>query len=349
LISYQVRIFTPGTYRLYLRREGNAIDLTTAGSSDSMFMDILELKDGTAGVFGSPTNAIADWYEVAGNVDGDFSTVPWSSVCAPEVNAAGASGYNADWVIPHVGVYTLRFSQREDGAAVDAWVFQLNSLPAPTGAGPAMSSLEQSRFACEVSGDTFLKRDDTAVPHGTNTELIIKNDSTTGTSGLDRNLYLRFDISALSALEGATLTNATLYIDQITEGTGTNHAIYVAAIAEDAAAETFDEATLTPATSDVWSGSTDEAVDLTKVYGNAPVGSFLISGSNNGKTVSFGSQELLNAIRADTDGVLSLVLYRTEDHTAGDAFASKEHATRRPARLDVSYWYPPDGTLITLF
>ncbi|MEZ5305176.1 MAG: hypothetical protein R3F11_31710 [Verrucomicrobiales bacterium] len=33
------------------------------------------------------------------------------------------------------GIYNLRFSQREDGAAIDAWVLQLNSLPAPTGLG----------------------------------------------------------------------------------------------------------------------------------------------------------------------------------------------------------------------
>lgn len=348
LISYQMQIFTPGAYRLYIRREGNASDLNTAGSSDSLFMDIEELKDGTAGVFGSPTNAIADWYEVAGNVDGDFATVPWSSVCAPETNAAGASGFNANWVIPHVGVYTLRFSQREDGAALDAWVFQLASLPAPTGDGPARSALEQSRVAFEAAGDTFLKRDDTAVPHGTNTELVIKNDLGAGPSGLDRTVYLRFDISALSALEGMVLTNASLKIGQITEGIGTNHTISVAVIAEDATAETFDEATLTPSSSDVWSGTSDETVDLSKVYGNAPVGSFLISASDNGKTVTFGSLGLLNAIRADTDGVLSLILYRTEDHSAGDNFASKEYATLSPPLLEVGFRGKLSGTAIMI-
>ena len=43
------------------------------------------------------------------------------------------------WVINDPGIYTLRFSQREDGSAVDAFVFQLSNLPPPTGTGPPQS------------------------------------------------------------------------------------------------------------------------------------------------------------------------------------------------------------------
>jgi len=341
---------------LYIRREGNnSIPDSTAGSSDSIFMDIVELKDGdrTTGVFGSPPNLIADWYEAAGNVDGDFATVPWNTSCQAETNSAGASGLSADWLIPTQGVYTLRFSQREDGAAVDAFVFQLKTLPAPTDDGPAMSSLVQNRMAFETVADTFVKRDNGSDPlHGADTELIIKNDwQTTGTSGLDRNTYLRFDISGLSALEGMTLTNATLEIDLIDEGIGTNHNIYVAVIAEDAMAETFDEYLLSssispPSSNDVWSSTSDEAVDFTKVFGGAPVGSFVIHTNDNSKTMKFDAPGLLEAIRADTDGVLSLVLYRTFDSSAGDSFASKEHATLFPPRIDVIYRPRKYGTVI---
>jgi len=43
------------------------------------------------------------------------------------------------WTVSTPGTYTLRVSQREDGANVDALIFQLNSLAAPTNPGPAES------------------------------------------------------------------------------------------------------------------------------------------------------------------------------------------------------------------
>lgn len=347
-ISYKMQIFTPGTYRLYLREEAN-MSYNTGGSSDSMFVDIVELKDGTAGVFGSATNAIADWYELTvGGVDGNFATTPWYSTSQPEVNQAGAGGYNSDWVIKREGVYTLRFTMREDGSAVDAWVFQLNSLPAPAGDGPAMSALVPSRVLIQAAGDTFLKRSEATIPHGTNTDLVLKNGATSISEDLDRNIYLRFDLSALSAFNGMVLTNASLRIDQISEGIGSNHEIYVAAIADSATAEKFDEATLTPNTSDVWSSTNDEGVNFDKIIGNAPLGSFVIASSNNNKTVTFDNAPLRDVIRADTNSVLSLVLYRTLDHSSTDSFASKEHATLNPPRLVLSYRDEQHGTLITL-
>lgn len=215
-----------------------------------------------------------------------------------------------------------------------------------------MSALVPSRSAFQVVGDTVLRRDDGGgAPYGTNTELIVKNDSGSGPSALDRTVYLRFDISALSALKtmGMALTNASLSIDLIAEGIGTNHTIYVAAIAENATAEMFAESNLLASTSDVLSGSTDEAVNFSKVFGGAALGGFEISRSDQGKTLKFSGPELLKAIRADTNGVLSLVLYRTEDSPSGDTFASKEHATLHPALLVVDYWTPPPGTLIRLY
>jgi len=346
-ISYKMQIFTPGTYRLYIRKEGN-MDIGSGGNSDSMFMDIVELKDGTAGVFGSATNAIADWYETTAGVDGDFSTTPWSSVCQPEVNQAGAGGYNSDWVIKREGVYTLRFTQREDGAAVDAWVFQLASLPAPTDGGPAVSALTPSRIVIEATGDTYLKRNEPSTAHGGETELALKNDTPETPADLDRTIYLRFDLSPLSAFGEMILTNATLRMDLISEGMGVDHNICVAVIAETATAETFDELTLTPNLSDVWSASVDEGVKFDKVFGGVPVGEFLISTSANGKMVTFDSPGLLEAIRADTDGVLSLVLYRTVDGAATDSFASKEHAALNPPRLVFAFRDKQPGISIVI-
>ena len=350
-VSYKMKISVPGVYRLYLRWGKNCTSETTAGSSDSMFVDIEELKDGTGGVFNSPTNRIADWYEFAGGpTTNDFSKIPWTSSCAPEINDAGASGYNADWVIPKAGLYTLRFSQREDGAAVDAFVFQLNFLPAPTGDGPAMSLLEQPRkFVFAATDDTYLRRDDTNAFRYSETMMVVKNDGGSNPSSLDRTAYIRFDVSALATLDAEmVLTNATFKIDFLDEGNGTNHAIFVAVMGEDTTAENFSETNLWPAVCDVYDNTTDEAVDFSKVYGGAPVGSFEVSTSLENTTISFSSRALLESVRADTDGVLSLVLYRTFDGSQGDNFASKEHTTKFLPRLEVSFRRGLPGTFLML-
>ena len=348
-VSYKMKISVPGIYRLYLRWGKNCTDANTAGSSDSMFVDIEELRDGTNGVFNSSTNMIADWYEFAGGpTTSDFTMLPWTCACKPEVNEAGPSGYNADWLIPKAGFYTLRFSQREDGVAVDAFVFQRNNLPAPTGDGPAMSPLEQpKRLVFATTDDTYLRRDDTNALRYAETVMVIKNDGGANPSGLDRVAFLRFDISDLATLdEDMVLTNATFKIDLLDEGSGTNHAIYVAVIAEDAAAENFSETNLWPGASDVWDNTVDEAVDFSKVYGGAPVGSFEVSTNFENKTISFSSRALLEAARADTDGVLSLALFRTFDGPQGDNLSSKENTARFPPRLEISFRRGHPGTLI---
>ncbi|MDA3926128.1 MAG: DNRLRE domain-containing protein [Kiritimatiellae bacterium] len=221
----------------------------------------------------------------------------------------------------------------------------LASLAAPTGDDIAVSALED-RVVSLVAEDTYLRGYDTNIPHGTNTVLRIKNESSSQVTGNDRNIYLRFDISALDDLEDMISTNAMLKIDLLNEGTTTNHNIYVAVIAEDAADELFDEDVLTSNNSDVWTDSDDTRVDFSKTYGGAPVGSFEISKSNNGQTMTFDDPKLLSAIRADTDGVLSLVLYRTIAHPYSDDFASKEYENRIPPRLEIMYRPRRTGTVI---
>jgi len=133
-ISYRVNIETAGTYQLYLRWETNA---NNTGASDSMFADIVELKDGTSG-----PNTIADWYEYGHpGSDSNFSTNPWDGLGGKEENVATAANNPAVWTIATPGIYTVRLSVREDGAAVDAWALQLQSLVAPTGTGPAESAI----------------------------------------------------------------------------------------------------------------------------------------------------------------------------------------------------------------
>jgi hypothetical protein len=128
-IEYQMRINTPGTYRLFVRWDGNS---SNRNNSDSLFADIVELKDG-------PGGTIADWYELVEFVDGNFGIRPWDGGGGFEQNQTSSSNSPMTWVISTPGIYTLRFSQREDGSAVDAFVFQLSSLPAPSGNGPPVS------------------------------------------------------------------------------------------------------------------------------------------------------------------------------------------------------------------
>ena len=155
--------------------------------------------------------------------------------------------------------------------------------------------------------------------------------------------------SCLATLdEKMVLTNATFKIDLVNEGSGTNHAIYVAVIAEEAAAENFSETNLWPGVNDVWDDTVDEAVDVSKIYGGAPVGSFDVSTNLENKTVGFSTRALLEAVRADTDGVLSLALYRTFDGPQGDDLSSKENTAKFPPRLEVSFRRGQPGSFIFL-
>jgi len=119
-IRYNIQIPAAGTYQLSVAWDGNSTNVGTIGGSDSMFADIVELKDGVGGT-------IADWYELTNSVTGQFK---WDAGGGFEQNTAGASNDPIVWTFPSAGTYTLRFSQREDGSAVDAWVLQPVALGA---------------------------------------------------------------------------------------------------------------------------------------------------------------------------------------------------------------------------
>jgi len=123
-IDYKIQIQTPGIYRLWVRWDG------LNDSSDSLFAGLLEMGG---------TNAIdaADWYELYGHLDSNFATDPWGGLGGFEQNQPTPDPLvSMTWNITQAGLYTLRFVTREDGAAIDAWVLQLDSLTAPIGNGP---------------------------------------------------------------------------------------------------------------------------------------------------------------------------------------------------------------------
>ena len=141
--EYKVNITTTGTYQLYLRQVG------WDGSSDSFFAQILEF---------APPGPGPNFYRYAPDPDsGDFAllqnSVPgsinandptnvigWNGFAAPAPRVDGGGGeVKALYNITTPGLYTVRLSQREDGAAVDAFILQLASLSVPTNPGPAES------------------------------------------------------------------------------------------------------------------------------------------------------------------------------------------------------------------
>src|SRR6266480_6365404 len=141
-VDYKVQIATPGQYQLYLRHTG------WDGSSDSGYAQILELMTSVGGP--GP-----DWYRYSPNpTTPDFAALQndpndatttnqgWSGYAAPIISTSGDGGEEAAlWTISAAGTYTIRFSQREDGTAIDALILQLATLPAPTNPGPAESDL----------------------------------------------------------------------------------------------------------------------------------------------------------------------------------------------------------------
>ncbi len=133
-VTYTLQIESAGTYQLYVRWDGNDTSDTSRGQSDSLFADVVELKDGNGG-------PIADWYEMNHDIDADFSTDAWDAGGEAEADEFGPSDNPMVWDIPSAGLYTLRFTVREDGSSIDAWVFQLTTLDAPSGTGPAESPI----------------------------------------------------------------------------------------------------------------------------------------------------------------------------------------------------------------
>ena len=129
-VEYLVNINTPGTYQLYLRWKG------MTGADDTLYAQIREIQN-------------PGWYRYAlgGNPDnGDFDTTGnftgntgWDGYANP--NYTGTDGGEVPAVYTNLGsgVFTIRISQREDGAAVDALILQLASLAVPSGTAMAES------------------------------------------------------------------------------------------------------------------------------------------------------------------------------------------------------------------
>ena len=136
-IEYNLWLSTPGQYRLFTRFD------SANDQSDTFYASIVELIDG-------PGGSNADWYRyVRISDDRNFATTPWAGSGGFErTNSPFSNGESpVVWTIPEPGDYTLRFDMREDGLAIDAFVFQLSNLSAPTGDGPPVSEIVLNKSA----------------------------------------------------------------------------------------------------------------------------------------------------------------------------------------------------------
>ncbi|MHC4706876.1 MAG: tetratricopeptide repeat protein [Planctomycetota bacterium] len=147
-VDYKVRIETAGEYQLYVRCDGHD------GASSLFWVWVDELFDGPGGM-------IADRYlyhsgarlngRVRGvlGVDADFGTNPWQRYASFE----GLSTCLAPtWFIQEPGDYTIHVEDEHNGMAIDAFIFQLVSLPAPDGNGPPESQVTQEQIFLESNG-----------------------------------------------------------------------------------------------------------------------------------------------------------------------------------------------------
>ena len=129
-IEYTVCVETVGDYQLYVRWG------SLNNSGDTLYASIVELNDGIGG-------AIADWYRYVRISNSSSFTDSWFGHAGFEKTDSPFSNGEtpAVWTILKPGAYTIRFDMREDGAAIDAFIFQRTNLPFPSGNGPSPSKI----------------------------------------------------------------------------------------------------------------------------------------------------------------------------------------------------------------
>jgi hypothetical protein len=168
-----------------------------------------------------------------------------------------------------------------------------------------------TRLTQEALADTYMHRSGTTTTHGNETELLVKDDTSTVRPN-DRVAVLRFNNPILGHdAQGAKLL------------------------------ETFSEHALTPSNSSLFASGVEEMIDLAGVVN---LGDITLSTADDGTTVEFTSQALIDFINADTNGYLSFVLRRLSDNAATSTFATREHATLNPPRLQLQI--PEPRTMI---
>ncbi len=198
-LDYEIYVTDPGTYRLWLRRGGDG------GGGDSMYGRLLKGHDSAGdalaefgdGAFGGAP----DWYRWAGegNLDFDSGTV-WEEDVEIESTDGGGTNADANFTITQAdidangGKFTIRYTYREDGVALDAWALQQIGVAANPSGIVASTELTGAALAGLLATDAIVKTGTgTATLSGNNTyaretlvsqgTLVAGSDNALGTSG----------------------------------------------------------------------------------------------------------------------------------------------------------------------
>lgn len=171
--------------------------------------------------------------------------------------------------------------------------------------------------------DTYVNRGATDQNYGSSASLNVTNDGGSLISKVKDNYALiRFDISSVvGPITGATFT--------ATSNTDDTFQFQLWAIPDGGADEDFNETTLTFDTFDYASSSLEGSIDLS---GLTLLVDSVADGSDGlvDDTYTFSSVDLLNFINADTNGIVTFVLYRTSQSGVFSNFASREASSGGP-------------------
>lgn len=367
-VTYTMKLDTPGTWQLYVRWDGNTAN---GGGSDSMFADIVELKDGAGGV-------IPDWYELGQGVNANYdSPTAWDAGGGFEQNVAGPANNPMLFNITAPGEYTLRFTQREDGSNVDAWALQHTGagLQAPAGFGPAPTP-DYGLSAAQTltpDADTYVRlgggqNDDN---FGTSGSLLVKD---AGTGSTTRKSYVRFDLSSANLNK---LVDAELRFEVVTNNIGGGSdtpqvfTVNVFGLNDDAAGNDWVEGDgstnlptggTTPPDQIVWNNApandtANNGLDLSQVTFLGQFGVPALNPDLEADPIYVSFNNLLSAspdafldfLNADSDGLVTFIL--TRDGGGGGpnlGFASMEHATALAPQLNLFGVPEPSSALLGL-
>ena len=168
--NFKVHIDNPGYYQLYLRWGG------WDGSSDSVYARVLGISDDVGGI-------LPDWYRYARTLNSanDFNG-GWHGLAGFERTDAGGGDVPAVWYLAAAGDYTIQLSQREDGAAIDALIFQFSNLAAPDDPGPPESDI----VGTDTKPPVLVEALTAGNPNGL---LVIFNEGVSPTTATNKNNY----------------------------------------------------------------------------------------------------------------------------------------------------------------
>ncbi len=333
--SYSILINTPGEYRLFLRWEGNSNNF---GASDSLFADIVELKDGAGGT-------IPDWYEFQQGLDGNFATSAWDGNGGFEQNQATPSNTPATFDIPAPGLYTLRLSRREDGAAVDSFVLQSTSITdTPDGIGPTPKVVftdgTVERAALTADADSFVRLGQATNNFGSATQVLAKDS---GGGSTTRKGYIRFDVSGINFNH---ITAAELELEVSTNNNGgspldptpKDYIVNLFGLNDGDAGEGWDESTINFNNAPANAANNGIDTNAATLIGQftmpalnpSQVDEPIIVGLND--LITPNGDDLINFLKNDTDGLVTFILTRAGDSN-NLGFASRENPDLAPPTL----------------